>query len=93
MSSKVEKLETNKVKIEITVLAKDFDEAVDKAMALAREKLMLQLQDDEKILYEKKLKTTQNNSTIVVTVFFKVYENITAYEEIQEQNNKEEDKG
>jgi len=31
MSSKVEKLETNKVKIEITVLAKDFDEAVDKA--------------------------------------------------------------
>lgn len=31
MSSKVEKLEANKVKIEITVLAADFDAAVDKA--------------------------------------------------------------
>ncbi len=31
MSSKVEKLEANKVKIEITVSAKDFTEAVDKA--------------------------------------------------------------
>ena len=31
MSSKVEKLEANKVKIEITVPAKDFDAAVDLA--------------------------------------------------------------
>ena len=31
MSSKVERLEANKVKIEITVSAKDFTEAVDKA--------------------------------------------------------------
>ena len=31
MSSKVEKLEANKVKVEITVSAHDFDEAVDKA--------------------------------------------------------------
>lgn len=62
----------------------NYDEALDKAIDLAREKLKMKLSKDEEILYEKKLKTTQNNSTIIVTVFFKVYENITAYEEILE---------
>ena len=61
-----------------------YDEAISKAVDLAREKLKMKLSKDEEILYEKKLKTTQNNSTILVTVFFKVYENITAYEEILE---------
>jgi len=66
-----------------------FEEAIDKAVKLAREKLLVKLKEDEKILYEKKLKTTQNNSTIVLKVFFKVYENITAYEEIKEENKLE----
>lgn len=66
-----------------------YDEAIDKALDLAREKLNMKLSKDEKILYEKKLKTTQNNSTIIVTVFFKVYENITAYEEILEVKESE----
>ena len=61
-----------------------YDEAITKAIDLARDKLKMKLSKDEKILYEKKLKTTQNNSTILVTVFFKVYENITGYEEILE---------
>lgn len=66
-----------------------YDEAINKAVNLAREKLKMKLSKDEKILYEKKLKTTQNNSTILVTVFFKVYENITAYEEILEVEENE----
>lgn len=61
-----------------------YDEALDKAVELAKEKLSIKLDSNEKILYEKKLKTTQNNSTILVTVFFKVYENITSYQEIIE---------
>lgn len=62
-----------------------YEEANDKAVSLAREKLQVKLEKNEKILYEKKLKTTQNNSTILVTVFFKVYENITDYMEIIEE--------
>lgn len=61
-----------------------FDEAVDKAIELAKDKLSKKLKNDEKILYEKKLKTTQNNSTIMVRVFFKVYENITSYAKVEE---------
>lgn len=59
-----------------------FDEAISKAVSLAREKLSCKLVGNEEILYEKKLKTDQNNSTIMVRVFFKVYENITSYEKI-----------
>lgn len=71
-----------------------YDEAISKAVDLAREKIEMKLSKDEKILYEKKLKTTQNNSTILVTVFFKVYENITAYEEILEEKElKDNEKG
>lgn len=66
-----------------------YDEAILKAVELARSKMLLQLKDDEKILYEKKLKTKQNNSTIEVKVFFKVYENITSYEKISEIDIKE----
>ena len=62
-----------------------YEEANDKAVSLAREKLQVKLDKNEKILYEKKLKTIQNNSTILVTVFFKVYENITDYMEIIEE--------
>lgn len=67
-----------------------FEEATDKAVVLAREKLEAKLTGEEKILYEKKLKTKQNNSTIIVTVFFKVYENITAYSKIEEISLDEE---
>ena len=70
-----------------------YDEAISKAEDLAREKLLAKLDSDEEILYEKKLKTTQNNSTILVTVFFKVYENITAYQEIVENINQNDNMG
>ncbi len=49
------------------------------AVKYAREKIISQLKEEEYIISQKKLKTTLNNSTIKVEVFFKVYENITDY--------------
>ena len=49
------------------------------AVNLAREKILNRLDTDEYIISQKKLKTTLNNSTINVEVFFKVYENISSY--------------
>ena len=51
-------------------------------MTLARKKLEENLIKGSKILSQKKLKLYEENNIIVVEVFFKVYENITAYEEI-----------
>ncbi len=67
-----------------------YEEAIDKALDLAREKIKVKLDKNEEILFEKKLKTIQNNSTIELTVFFKVYENITSYQSIEEDNSIEE---
>ena len=49
---------------------------------MAKEKLMDSLKDDSKILLQKKLKLYEENSKIVVVVFFKVYEDITDYQRI-----------
>ena len=87
------KIDCNHILDGCTLTGITFDEAIDKAVLLAREKMLMQLSDDEEILYEKKLKTTQNNSTIIVEVFFKVYENITSYQEILENIEINEDKG
>ena len=42
------------------------------------------LAEDSKILDQKKLKFIINDSTIDMDVFFKVYENITSYQSIEE---------
>lgn len=62
----------------------NYDEALIKGMDIARSKLLENLSKDSKILYQKKLKLYEENSTIVIEVFFKVYEDITDYEEIIE---------
>ncbi len=49
------------------------------AINLAREKIIKRLDEDEYIISQKKLKTSINNSTIIIEVFFKVYENISTY--------------
>lgn len=49
------------------------------AIILARDKIIEKLDINEYIISQKKLKTTLNNSTINVEVFFKVYENISSY--------------
>lgn len=58
------------------------EEAINLAILEAREKILKTLPNDSKILSQKKLKIIVNNSTIDIDVFFKVYENITATEEI-----------
>lgn len=63
-----------------------YDEALNKGIIIAREKLLSNLDKDSKILFQKKLKLYEENSKIIVEVFFKVYENITDYQEITISN-------
>ena len=63
-----------------------YQDALDIGLSLAKEKLMNDLKGDSKILFQKKLKLYEENSTIIVEVFFKVYEDITDYQKIIEGN-------
>ena len=63
-----------------------YDDALNKGLNEAREKLLNDLKGDSKILLQKKLKLYEENSTIVIEVFFKVFEDITDYQSI---NSKE----
>ena len=49
------------------------------AVNRAKEKILSKLGKNEYIIYQKKLKTILNDSTIRVEVFFKVYEDISQY--------------
>ena len=60
-------------------------EAKDKALKLATKKIESKLAKDEYIISKKALKFYQKDSRIVVDVFFKVCENITEYETINEE--------
>ena len=64
----------------------NYQEALDKGLSLAKEKLLNDLKGDSKIIYQKKLKLYEENSTIIIEVFFKVYEDITLYKSILERN-------
>jgi len=57
-----------------------YDEVIEKAVLRNKEKIKSKLKEDEKILSYKKLKIEAKKSTIVVEVFFSVYEDITDYE-------------
>ena len=59
-----------------------YQDAQDLGLRLAKEKLLNNLKEDSKILLQKKLKLYEENSTIIVEVFYKVYEDITDYQEI-----------
>jgi len=59
---------------EIKITDKPIDEI---ALEIASKKIIEKLTNDEYIISQKKLKTSVNNSTIIVDVFFKVYENIS----------------
>ena len=59
-----------------------YQDAQDLGLRLAKEKLLNNLREDSKILLQKKLKLYEENSTIIVEVFYKVYEDITDYQEI-----------
>ncbi len=65
------------------------DLALVEASMIAREKLLSSLGEDASILYEKSLKITEEDSKIEIEIFFTVKENITAYQEIKEEPQKE----
>lgn len=60
------------------------EEAVSAAINMAKEKIESKLNDKEKVLSEKTLNIHENDSKIVVEIFFTVLENITEYKKIEE---------
>ena len=62
------------------------EEASNKAISLAEEKIKKNLSDNERIISRKKLKIQLNGSTILVRVFFKVNEDITTYKNITKED-------
>ena len=62
----------------------NYDEAIEKALELGRNNIKSKLNAEEYIIYEKCLKVSLNDSKIELEIFYAVYENITAYERIEE---------
>lgn len=60
------------------------DNAVTEASEIAKKRLKNNLGEDIEILYEKNLKITEEDSKIIVVMFYKVYEDITDYQEISD---------
>lgn len=79
---------------EVEVIDKVYtkDNAIIEADTIARKHLKDKLESNIEILYEKKLKITEEDSKIIVVMFYKVYEDITDYQEIPEviENNETE---
>ena len=65
------------------------EEALDAALKKGREQMEAKLGEGEYIISEKQLKVNIKESIIVVDVFYAVYENITGYAEIIEENVEE----
>lgn len=81
LSLSLQKQKEIKVKSEILT----FDEAKEKAIELAREKIKNTLKEDEYIISSKYLKSTVKEGTIETENFFAVYENITDYSSINSE--------
>lgn len=62
----------------------NYKQAEKKAIEKAKKKILSKLSDKEYIIDTKKLKVEQNNSKIIVELFFSVCEDITDYKEIEE---------
>lgn len=60
------------------------EEAIEKAILAAKEKIESKLNDNEYIISTKQLHVEQNNSKIIVELFFTVCEDITDIREIEE---------
>ena len=72
-----------------TVYSKE--QALLETSRIANEKLRQKIGEEDKILYEKSLKITEEDSKIVVVIFFKVKEDITDYQPIKEEPQQELD--
>lgn len=94
------KLKNNILPISISVTEKEEIEIVDKiytkdnatveATNIARNHLKSKLGENIEILYEKSLKITEEDSKIVVVMFYKVFENITDYQYLLENLEEEQ---
>ncbi len=73
--------------VETISLVLTSDEAKDKAIEEAINKMNEKLDDDEKILDYKLLKFDIKDDKVVLEMFFTVYENITSYSKIEGDNN------
>ena len=85
LSSNLLPFRFNKTKVQETKKVSSiytYDEALNKGIEVARSKLLNNLDKDSKILFQKKLKLYEEHDKIIVEVFFKVYENITDYQDI-----------
>ena len=58
------------------------DNAITAASNIARNRLMEKIGNNIEILYEKNLKITEENSKIKIVMFYKIYEDITEYQNI-----------
>jgi len=67
------------------------EEALEQALKKGREQMETKLDEDEYIISEKQLKVNIKESIIVVDIFYAVYENITGYAEIVEENIEEKE--
>lgn len=81
-----------KVKIIDKIYTKD--NTILEANSIAKKRLKEKLDNNIEILYEKNLKITEEDSKIIVVMFYKVLENITSYQniEITQIPEKEEEK-
>ncbi len=62
----------------------DFETSLEYALEYARNKINTNLAEDEFIILEKRLKSEMKDSTIVLDIFYTIYEDITKYVEIEE---------
>lgn len=74
----------NQKEIEIIDRIYTKNNAVNEASSIAQERLKDNLGEDIEILYEKNLKITEEDSKIIVVMFYKIYEDITDYNQIPE---------
>lgn len=72
----------NQQEVEIIDKIYTKNNAENEASEIAKKRLRNNLGENIQILYEKNLKITEEDSKIIVVMFYKVYENITAYQEI-----------
>lgn len=81
-------LEENEIKVEDYIYTKD--SATIAVSNIAKNRLKEKLGNNIEILYEKNLKITEENSKIKIVMFYKVYEDITEYQNITLIDNLEE---
>lgn len=75
-------------KTEKTETINTIDSAINQAINVGREKILNKLNEEEYIISQKSLKIDVKSSKIIIDVFFVVYEDITNYQEIIEEEAK-----